>query len=133
MTLTLKFLAENEPETLCHTIKKDIMHESCLKPPGVTVMILTFRTDRLGQTVQTQIRLLCLQFRLHLLGALLFGKTFCSKFRMITANFWGVRILRSFTVHEISLHWSFMPKSCWARKKIDRNSREGVNILDIDL
>ena len=49
-----------------------------------TVMILSFRTDRSGQTVQTQIRLLleeqsdlglhCLQFRLHLFGALLYGK-----------------------------------------------------------
>ena len=49
-----------------------------------TVMILSFRTDRSGQTVQTQIRLLleeqsdqglhCLQFPLHLLDALLFGK-----------------------------------------------------------
>ena len=49
-----------------------------------TVMILSFWTDRSGQTVQTQIRLLleeqsdqglhCLQFPLHLLDALLFGK-----------------------------------------------------------
>ena len=41
-----------------------------------TVMIRSFRTDRSGQTVQTQIRLLlkglqCLQFRLYLLAALL--------------------------------------------------------------
>ena len=51
---------------------------------GSTVMILSFRTDKSGQTVQTQIRLLleeqsdqglhCLQFWLHLLGALLLGK-----------------------------------------------------------
>ena len=53
-----------------------------------TVMILSFRTDRSGQTVQTQIRLLeqsdqglhCLQFLLHLLGALLFGKAILFKF-----------------------------------------------------
>ena len=48
---------------------------------SVIVMILSFRTDRSGQTVQTQIRLLleeqsdqglhCLQFPLHLLDALL--------------------------------------------------------------
>ena len=54
-----------------------------------TIMILSFRTDRSEQTVQTQIRLLleeqsdqglhCLQFRLHLLGALLFGKTILFK------------------------------------------------------
>ena len=55
-----------------------------------TVMIISFRTDKSGQTVQTQIRLLleeqsdqglhCLQFRLHLLGALLFGKAILFKF-----------------------------------------------------
>ena len=47
----------------------------------LAVMFLSFRTDRSGQTVQTQIRLLleeqsdqglhCLQFSLHLLAALL--------------------------------------------------------------
>ena len=47
-----------------------------------TVMILSFRTDMLGQTVQTQIRLLleeqsdqglhCLPFRLHRLDSLLY-------------------------------------------------------------
>ena len=47
----------------------------------ITVFILSFRTDRPGQTVQTQIRLLleeqsdqglhCLQFPLYLLDALL--------------------------------------------------------------
>ena len=51
---------------------------------GVTVMILSFRTDRPGQTVQTQIRLLleeqsdqglhCLPFRLHHLDSLVYGK-----------------------------------------------------------
>ena len=49
-----------------------------------TVMILSFRTDRSGQTVQTQIRLLleeqsdqglhCLPFRLHCLDSLLYGR-----------------------------------------------------------
>ena len=61
-------------------------------------MILSFQTDRTGQTVQTQTRLLlqeqsdeglqqqsdqglhCLQFRLHPLGALLFGKAILFKF-----------------------------------------------------
>ena len=47
-------------------------------------MILSFRTDRPGQTVQTQIRLLleeqsdqglhCLPFRLHRLDSLVYGK-----------------------------------------------------------
>ena len=49
-----------------------------------TVMILSFRTDTPGQTVQTQIRLLleeqsdqglhCLPFRLHRLDSLLYGR-----------------------------------------------------------
>ena len=49
-----------------------------------TVMILSFRTDRPRQTVQTQIRLLleeqsdqglhCLPFHLHLLDSLLYGR-----------------------------------------------------------
>ena len=50
---------------------------------SVTVMILSFRTGRSGQTVQTQIRLLleeqsdqglhCLTLHLHRLDALLYG------------------------------------------------------------
>ena len=50
----------------------------------LTVMILSFQTDRPGQTVQTQIRLLleeqsdegqhCLPFRLHLLSSILYGR-----------------------------------------------------------
>ena len=72
-----------------------------------TVLILSFRTDRSGQTVQTQIRLLekqsdqglhCLQFCLHLLDVLLMVKPLCSNFRVITANSSGVRIFRIFTV-----------------------------------
>ena len=61
------------------------------------VMILSFRTDRPGQTVQTQIRLLleeqsdqglhCLPFCLHLLDSLLYGRATCSNFRIITAIF----------------------------------------------
>ena len=53
-------------------------------------MILSFRTDRSGQTVQTQIRLFleeqsdlglnCLQLHLYLLDALLYGKAFLFKF-----------------------------------------------------
>ena len=51
---------------------------------AATVMILSFRTDIPGQTVQTQIRLLleeqsdqglhCLPFRLHRLDSLLYGR-----------------------------------------------------------
>ena len=49
-----------------------------------TLMVLSFRTDMPGQTVQTQIRLLleeqsdqglhCLPFRLHRLDSLLYGR-----------------------------------------------------------
>ena len=54
-----------------------------------TVMILSFRTDMPGQTVQTQIRLLeeqsdqglhCLPFRLHRLDSLLYGRAILFKF-----------------------------------------------------
>ena len=55
-----------------------------------TVMILSFRTDTPGQTVQTQIRLLlevqsdqglhCLQFRLLRLDSLLYGRATEFKF-----------------------------------------------------
>ena len=58
------------------------------------------RTDRPGQTVQTQISLLleeqsdqglhCLQFRLQLLDTLLYGKYSLFNFRVITANFSNV-------------------------------------------
>ena len=40
----------------------------------------------------------CLQFRLHLLGALSLVKPSYSNFRVITANFLGVRIFWIFTV-----------------------------------
>ena len=52
---------------------------------ALAVMILSFRTDRPGQTVQTQIRLLleeqsdqglhCLPFHLHRLDSLFYGRT----------------------------------------------------------
>ena len=40
----------------------------------------------------------CLQFRLHLLEALLYGIPSCSNFRVVTANFSNVQIFRIFTV-----------------------------------
>ena len=60
-----------------------------------TVMILSLRTDRSGQTVLTQIRLEeqsdqglhCLQFPLHLLDSLLYGRANCSNLRVIITNF----------------------------------------------
>ena len=58
--------------------------------PYSTVMTISFQTDRPGQTVQTQIRLLlqeqsdqglhCLQFPLHLLDALHYGKAILLNF-----------------------------------------------------
>ena len=66
-------------------------------------MILSFWTDRSGQSVQTKIRLLlvylnCLQFHLHLLEALLYVKPRCLNFRVITANFSDAQIFKIFTV-----------------------------------
>ena len=68
----------------------------------------SFQTDRSGQTVQTQIRQLleeqsdqglhCLQFRLHLLNALFYGKASLFNFRVTITNFSGVQIFRCFTV-----------------------------------
>ena len=78
----------------------------------LTVMILSFRTDRPGQTVQTQIRLLleeqsdqalhCLPFRLHHLDSLLYGRAepHNSNYRVnTTKKFLGVRIFSNFTVY----------------------------------
>ena len=61
-------------------------------PPPLTVMILSFRTDRPGQTVQTQIRLLLEEEHYSSV------KPSCTNFRVITANSLGVRIFRIFTV-----------------------------------
>ena len=65
-----------------------------------TVMILSFRTDMPGQTVQTQIRLLlkeqsdqglhCLPFSLHRMDSLLYVEPHSSNFRVITTNFLDV-------------------------------------------
>ena len=67
-----------------HTYGTRIRRGLGLSLPSPTIMILSFRTDRSGQTVQTQIRLLleeqsdqglhCLPFRLHLLDSLLYGR-----------------------------------------------------------
>ena len=40
-------------------------HQSMHCSPKHTIMTVSYRTDRSGQTVQTQIRLLCLLFHLH--------------------------------------------------------------------
>ena len=71
-------------------------------------MILSFRTDRSGQTAQTQIRLLlmeqsdqglhCLLFSADLLDKFSMETPFCLNFRVIAAKFSGVRKFRNFTV-----------------------------------
>ena len=73
-----------------------------------TVIFLSFRTDRSGQTVQTQIRLLLESSLIRVYAVCNSGCIFwvhyssikpsCSNFRVITANFLGVRIFRIFTV-----------------------------------
>ena len=70
-----------------------------------TVMILSFRTDMPGQTVQTQIRLssvisvytVC-HFDCIVWTHYSMVEPHSSNFRVITTNFWGVQIFRKFTV-----------------------------------
>ena len=79
-----------------------------IKEIKATVMILNFRTDKSGQTVQNQIRLLleeqsdqglhCLLFHLHHLTKYPKVWPLCLNFRQITVKFSGVRKFRNFTV-----------------------------------
>ena len=72
------------------------------------VMTLSFRTDRSGQTVQTQIRLLleeqsdqglhCLPFHIHIFDKNPLVWPRCLNFRWIRATFSSVRKFRNFTV-----------------------------------
>ena len=77
-----KVVLEQLTNTLDLPIDKlDALRYACTYSSFTTIMFLSFRADRSGQTVQTQIRLLleeqsdqglhCLQFPLHLLDALL--------------------------------------------------------------
>ena len=76
-------------------------------------MIPSFRTDRPGQTVQTQIRLQsdhglhCLPFCLHHLD---YGRATFSNFGVIRTNFLGVRIFRKFTVELEIIVQFWLPK-----------------------
>ena len=73
-------------------------------------MILSFRTDRPGQAVQTQIRLLSSLIRVYTVCHSVcivwthysMVEPHSSNFRVITTNFLGVRIFRKFTVFSIS-------------------------------
>ena len=72
-----------------------------MKEKNITIMILSFRTDMPGQTVQTKIRLLLEEQEqsdqgLH--DSLLNGRATFSNFKVITTNVLGVRIFRKFTV-----------------------------------
>ena len=78
-----------EQSDLSHSLRSSLIwvYETCqggVIPYLNTVMILSFRTNMPGQTVQTQIRLLleeqsdqdlhCLPFRMHYLDSLLYGR-----------------------------------------------------------
>ena len=88
--LSIQVSAEESTEYMCLKSSSPIITVQNRMHAEHTIMILSFRTDRSGQTVQTQIRLLleqqsdlglhCLQFRLHRLDPLLFGKAIMFKF-----------------------------------------------------
>ena len=91
----------------------------------LTIMILSFRTVRSGQTLQTQIRLLLFQ-RLHCLPSVCIFWTHYpmvkppfSKFRVITANFSGVCTFRIFTG---KFRWDM----CNISAKATRNRKVGL-------
>ena len=75
-------------------------------------MILSFRTNRSEQTVQTQIRLLleeqsdqdlhCLPFRLHRLDSLLYGRATVQILEWLQQIFLDVWIFRKFMVYKFS-------------------------------
>ena len=88
------------------------------KDPGFTVMFLSFQTDKSGQTVQTQIRLLQ---RSSLIRVYTVCHSLCivwtyysmvephsSNFRVITTNVLGVRIFRKPTVHSMTQDFTFI-------------------------
>ena len=74
----------------------------------VTVMTLSFRTDRSGQTVQTQIRLLleeqsdqglhCLLFHLYLFDEIPKGLGSLFELKVDYSKVFGIRKFRNFTV-----------------------------------
>ena len=62
-----------------------------IQPCRSNVMMLSFRTDRSRGAVWPGSTL---PFRLHLLDSV---EPHCSNFRIITAIFWGIQIIRNFT------------------------------------
>ena len=82
-------------------------------------MILRFQTDRFGQTVQIQIRLLLeeqsdqglhsLQFPLHLLGAILYGKSTLFDFKGDYSKLFGCPNFLDF-YSRYEMQWKLCPK-----------------------
>ena len=87
-----------------------------------TEMILSFRTEKPGQTVQTQIRLLLSLIRVYTVCHSVcivwthysMVEPHSSNFTVITTNFWGVRIFRTFTVRKAWKLDSYCAP-CWGR------------------
>ena len=89
---------ENPSNPLLTDLISDFYLYEEMNSKSLTVMILSFRTDMPGQTVQTQIRLLRVYTVCH--SVCIFWthysvvKPHSSNFRVITTIFWGVRIVR---------------------------------------
>ena len=85
-----------------------------IDPFILTVMILSFRADMPGQTVQTQIRLLGVYTVCHSICIVWTHYSMiephCSNFRVITTNILGVRIFRKFTVNHWHIYYSLSDK-----------------------
>ena len=115
----MKFCIESDVfkslECIKSTLKQKCTKISSVFPFQYTVIFLSFWTDRSGQTVQTQIRLLL--ERSSLIRVYTVCHSLCifwmhytkeklsfSTFRVITTNFLSVRIFRKFTVVGMQLY-----------------------------
>ena len=79
------------------------LKKNMVKNYDFTVMILSFRTDIPGQTVQTQIRPQATpSASFGLISSMV--KPHSSNFTVIISNFLGVRIIRKFTVRFLHTH-----------------------------
>ena len=99
-------------------------------PDTCTVMILSFRTDMSGQTVQTQIRLLLRVYTVcHSVCIVRTHNSMVephsSNFRVITTNILGVPIFRKFTVWQ-----KLMAKSQEVKKTTDSRTLAALLRLD---
>ena len=84
-------------------LTNDILQNSFI---GVlsTVIFLSFRTNRSGQTVQTVCHSVCIDWTHYSMV-----EPHSSNFRVITTNFLGVRIFRKFTVNVFIVLHNFDP------------------------